>query len=256
MPPSCLHHGNDIYKWRSTSHRHGVAGSRSTPACGGDGNNTEVSPVPRLSSEPCPEPAALDSPRWGLPEGTRAGLQGGEAGERRAAAVPPFGPAVAELLAGELIRRRLPLGVSSEKPAPLAGAAASSAAGGEVGRASPVGGCAHPSVAERVGAGAACVSVSVCLRAGACLCLRVPFSPCVTPPSPALSPACLCVCVSLCVRGERSAEPGAAAAAAAQRRGAPSPAAGGGTAPGAPRSRRASAAAPRRNRRMAAGGGR
>ncbi|CAM9955885.1 unnamed protein product, partial [Bubo scandiacus] len=40
MPLPCLHHGNDINKWRPASHRHGVTGSRSTTACGRDGNDT------------------------------------------------------------------------------------------------------------------------------------------------------------------------------------------------------------------------
>lgn len=60
MPLSCLHHGNDLYKWRSASHGHGGTGSRSTTACGRDRNDTEVSRVPRLSCERCPEPAMLD----------------------------------------------------------------------------------------------------------------------------------------------------------------------------------------------------
>lgn len=66
MPLSRLHRGNDIYKWRSASHRCGVTGSRSTTACGRDGNNTEVSRVPRLSSEHRPVPVAFDCPRQGF----------------------------------------------------------------------------------------------------------------------------------------------------------------------------------------------
>lgn len=108
VPPPCLHHGNDIYKWSSASHRHGVTASRSTPACGGDGNSTEVSPVPRLGSEPC----------RAVPEGTRAAFQGrGEVGQSRAAAVPPFGPAVAKLLPGEPLPQRLPLEGLTPNPA-------------------------------------------------------------------------------------------------------------------------------------------